>query len=56
MSEYSDAQEAYASYLNGLQRAREHYGPEEFERYEEDLQKAKDALECAWLDGLGEVE
>jgi hypothetical protein len=54
MSQYSDAQEAYAAYLNGLPRAREHFSPEELEKYEADLQKAKDDLDTAWCEGLME--
>lgn len=50
MSHHSDEIEAYAAYRNALTFARERYDIDELEQFEEDLAKAKAAMERAWLD------
>jgi hypothetical protein len=45
-----EATEAYAAYLNARPRAVEHYEPDELADYDEDLEKARAAMERAWLD------
>jgi hypothetical protein len=41
---------AYAAYRNALARAREELSPEQFALFEEDLAKARAAVEVAWLE------
>lgn len=47
---YQDEVEAFAAYSNGLERAREHYEPDELELYLQDMEKARAAMETAWLE------
>lgn len=41
---------AYAAYLNALPRATVEYDKEALAEFKEDFQKAKDAIEVAWLE------
>lgn len=45
----SDAIDVYATYLNAVPKAREHYEPEELQDFLEDLAKARAEMEIAWL-------
>lgn len=47
---YAEALDAYGAYLNALPRARLHYEPDALEEFEADLQKAREAMERAWLE------
>jgi hypothetical protein len=49
----SDDTEAFSAYLNGHRRARALLAPDQLEVYEQDMGKAKAAMERAWLEDIG---
>lgn len=46
----ADATEAFAAYLNGRPRAVEHFDEQALVEYDADLDRARAAMETAWLE------
>lgn len=47
---YSQALDAFGAYLNAQSWAISHLDPEELAQFNEDLQRARKAMEVAWLE------
>lgn len=52
MAELADDIEAYAAYLNARHRAAEHFDAEALAEFNEDVEKARAAMERSYLERL----